>query len=105
GGDWDERHISVPITTLQQMKKGSDTVSTVYIAYNDKLTPEQAIKYGDDLKNKLKSRKSVSPDDENAIRVWNNAQNMNDTFAFMAVLTGIVGFIGMRTLLAGIIGI
>ncbi|MCW3159888.1 ABC transporter permease [Chryseobacterium oryctis] len=105
GGDWDERHISVPITTLQQMKKGSDTVSTVYIAYNDKLTPEQAIKYGDDLKNKLKSRKSVSPDDENAIRIWNNAQNMNDTFAFMAVLTGIVGFIGMGTLLAGIIGI
>lgn len=30
---------------------------------------------------------------------------MNDTFAFMAVLTAIVGFIGMGTLLAGIIGI
>ncbi len=30
---------------------------------------------------------------------------MNDTFTFMAVLTAIVGFIGMGTLLAGIIGI
>jgi putative ABC transport system permease protein len=39
GGDWDERHITVPITTLQQMKKGSDTVNTIYIAYNDKLIP------------------------------------------------------------------
>lgn len=105
GGDWDERHISVPISTLQQMKKGSDTVSTAYIAYDEKLTPDQAIKYGDELKEKLKSRKSVSPDDENGVRVWNNAQNMSDTFVFMAVLTAIVGFIGLGTLLAGIIGI
>lgn len=105
GGDRDERHITVPITTLQQMKKGSDTVNTAFITYSDKLTPEQAIKYGDELKDKLKSRKNVSPDDENGVRIWNNAKNMNDTFTFMAVLTAIVGFIGMGTLLAGIIGI
>ncbi|MDR6923442.1 MULTISPECIES: ABC transporter permease [Chryseobacterium] len=105
GGDRDERHITVPITTLQQMKKGSDTVNTVYIAYNEKLTPQEAIKYGDELKDKLKSRKNVSPDDENGVGVWNNAKNMEGTFQFMFVLTIIVGFIGMGTLLAGIIGI
>lgn len=105
GGDRDERHITVPITTLQQMKKGSDTVNIGYIAYNDKLTPDQAIAYGDELKDKLKARKNVSPDDENGVRVWNNAKNMSDTFAFMAVLTGIVAFIGLGTLIAGIIGI
>lgn len=105
GGDRDERHITVPISTLQQMKKGSDTISTVYIAYDEKLNPQQAIAYGDQLKERLKSRKNVSPDDENGVRVWNNAQNMNDTFTFMAVLTAIVAFIGMGTLLAGIIGI
>jgi len=105
GGDWDERHITVPITTLQQMKKGSDTVSTTFIAYNEKLTPQEAIKYGDELKDRLKARKNVAPDDENGVRVWNNAQNMNETFQFMAVLTLIVGFIGLGTLLAGIIGI
>jgi len=105
GGDWDERHISVPITTLQQMKKGSDTVSTVFIAYNDKLSPQEAIKYGDELQDRLKARKNVSPDDENGVRVRNNAKNMSDTFTFMAVITAIVTFIGLGTLLAGIIGI
>ncbi|KQT24050.1 ABC transporter ATP-binding protein [Chryseobacterium sp. Leaf405] len=105
GGDRDERHITVPITTLQQMKKGSDTISIGYIAYNEKLNPQQAIAYGDELKDRLKARKNVSPDDENGVRVWNNAKNMSDTFAFMAVLTGIVAFIGLGTLIAGIIGI
>ena len=105
GGDWDERHITVPITTLQQMKKGSDTLSTIYIAYSPKLSPDQAIKYGDELKDKLKARKKVSPDDESGVYVWNNAKNTGDSIQFLLVITSIVGFIGLGTLLAGIIGI
>ncbi len=105
GGDWDERMISVPISTLQQMKKGSDTVSTVFIAYDEKMTPEDAIKYSDKLKKDLKARKKVSPDDENGVFVRNRAEGLKDSFQFLFVITLIVGFIGMGTLLAGIIGI
>lgn len=105
GGDWDERMISIPISTLQQMKKGSDTVSTVYITYNENLSPEEAIKYSDELERKLKARKKVSPDDQNAVNVNNRAEGLKDSFMFLFVITLIVGFIGMGTLLAGIIGI
>lgn len=105
GGDWDERMITVPVTTLQQMKKGSDTISNIYLTYNPNLSPSEAIKYGDDLESKLKSKHKVSPDDDNAIVVRNNASNMEDTIKFMFVLTLIVGFIGLGTLMAGIIGI
>ena len=105
GGDWDERMISIPISTLQQMKKGSDTVNTVYIAYDEKLNPEQAIAYSDQLKKELKARKKVSPDDENAVVVRNRAEGLKDSFQFLFVITMIVGFIGLGTLLAGIIGI
>ena len=105
GGDWDERHIVVPITTLQQLKKGSDTLSTIYIAYNPNMSPDEAIAYGDELKNKLKARKKVSPEDEEGVRVWNNAKNTGDSLMFLTVITAIVGFIGLGTLLAGIIGI
>ncbi|MHA6697131.1 ABC transporter permease [Chryseobacterium sp. A321] len=105
GGDWDERMITVPVTTLQQMKKGSDTLSNIYITYNPNLSPSEAIKYGEDLESKLKSKHKVSPDDNNAIVVRNNASNMEDTIKFMFVLTLIVGFIGLGTLMAGIIGI
>ena len=105
GGDWDERQITVPISTLQKMKKSSDTVSTVYITYDPKMSPDEALKYSDELEKKLKARKNVSPEDENGIIVRNNAKNMGETFRFMFVLAAIVGFIGMGTLLAGIIGI
>ncbi|WDT68147.1 ABC transporter permease [Cloacibacterium sp. TD35] len=105
GGDWDERMISIPISTLQQMKKGSDTVNRVFIAYDENLKPEQAIAYSDQLKKELKARKKVSPDDENAVIVRNRAESLKDSFQFLFVITMIVGFIGMGTLLAGIIGI
>lgn len=105
GGDWDERMISVPISTLQQMKKGSDTISTVFIAYNENLSPDQALVYSKKLEKDLKTRKKVSPDDENAIKIRNNAESLKDSFMFLFVITIIVGFIGLGTLLAGIIGI
>lgn len=105
GGDWDERMISVPISTLQQMKKSSDTISTVFIAYDENMKPEQAIEYSNQLKKELKARKKVSPDDENGVSVHNRAEGLKDSFMFLFVITIIVGFIGMGTLLAGIIGI
>ena len=103
GGDQDERMISVPISTLQQLKKGSDTLSRIFITYNQNLSPDQAIQYSDNLEKKLKKDLKVSPDDENAVRVNNNAKNMEKTFQFLLIITLIVGFIGLGTLLAGII--
>lgn len=105
GGDWEERMISVPISTLQQIKKGSDTINSIHLTYNQALTPKQAVAFGDQLEKDLKAKKKISPDDENGLRVNNNAENTEKTFQFLLILTLIVGFIGIGTLLAGIIGI
>lgn len=105
GGDWDERHISVPLSTLQQMKKGSDTISTIMLSYNQKLTPDQAVEYGQEIEKTIRKRHQISPDDQQGIFVNNNASNTKDSFAFLFVITAVVGFIGLGTLLAGIIGI
>jgi len=97
--------ISIPISTLQQMKKGSDTISTVFIAYDEKLQPAEDIDYGKKIEKELKARKKVAPEDQNGIRIRNNAEDLKESFTFLFVITIIVGFIGMGTLLAGIIGI
>ncbi len=105
GGDFDERMITVPVSTLQQLKKGSDTVSQIFITYNPNLSPDEALKYGEKIEKELKAKNKVAPDDENGIIVRNNAKNMAQTFQFLFIITLIVGFIGLGTLLAGIIGI
>ena len=105
GGDFEERNITIPITTLQQLKKGSDTLSGITITYDPTMSPQEAIAYGDKIEKDLKKNLQVSPDDENAVIVRNNAKNMENTFQFLLIITIIVGFIGMGTLLAGIIGI
>lgn len=105
GGDFDERMISIPISTLQQIKKGSDELNNIFIAYDENLPPDQAIAYGEKLEKELRAIKKVSPDDQNAVGVNNRAEGLKDSFTFLFVITMIVGFIGMGTLLAGIIGI
>lgn len=104
-GDWENRMISIPISTLQQIKKSSDSITSIDLTYNPSLTPDEAIEYSNAIKQNLKQKHKVSPDDENAIIVRNMAENLKDTYQFMFVLTFIVGFIGFGTLFAGIIGI
>ena len=104
-GDWAERSISIPITTMQQLKKSSDTISEISLTYNMELSPDEAIQFGEELKNQLQERKKVSPEDERAIWVFNNAENTKNGTMFLSVIIIIVGFIGIGTLVAGIIGI
>lgn len=105
GGDWDERHVIIPLSTLQQMKKGSDSVSTIMLSYNPEMSPDQAIKYGKDLEKQIKENHKISPDDKQAVIIRNNAENNQSSFIFIFVITIVVGFIGLGTLIAGIIGI
>ena len=104
-GDWAERSISIPITTMQQLKNSSDTISEISLTYNMELSPDEAIQFGEELKNQLQERKKVSPEDEQAIWVFNNAENTKNGTMFLSVIIIIVGFIGIGTLVAGIIGI
>ena len=79
GGDWDERMISIPISTLQQMKKGSVTVRTVYIAYDETLNPGLALAYRDRLKRECRARKRVSPEDAIAVVVRIRSGGLKDS--------------------------
>lgn len=105
GGDWEERSISIPLSTLQKMKKNSDTLSDITLTYRPEMTPDEAIEYSKRIEKQLKQRHKVSPEDQSAIWINNNAENLKNTFTFLFILTLIVGFIGLGTLLAGIIGI
>ena len=105
GGDNDERFIYTPFTTYQGMYKPNDELDYFGLTFNPKLNVDQAIAFGNLLTKIMKEKHSVDPRDQAAIRVRNYAEGTRDVQAFMMVLNVIIIFIGIGTLVAGIIGI
>ncbi len=105
GGDNDERFIYTPFTTLQGMYKENDEVDYVGLTFNPALNVDQALNFSNSLTKMLKDKHSVDPRDQGAIRVRNYAEGTKNVQQFMTVLNVIILFIGIGTLVAGIIGI
>ncbi len=105
GGDQDERFIYAPFTTIQSMYKPFDEIDQFGLTYNPKLNIEQALLFTNLLTKVLKEKHGVDPKDQAAIRVQNYAEGAKNVQQFMMVLNVIILFIGIGTLVAGIIGI
>lgn len=105
GGSNDERYIYAPFTTVQSLYGNTDDIGDVGLTYNPKLSVDEAISFGYSLTKALKDKHDVAPDDQRAIRVFNYAEGNKNTSNFMLVLNLIILFIGIGTLIAGIIGI
>ena len=105
GGDNDERYIYTPFTTFQGIYKPNDELDYFGLTFNPKLSVDQALAFSNLLTKMLKEKHNVDPRDQRAIRVRNYAEGTRDVQAFMMVLNIIILFIGIGTLIAGIIGI
>lgn len=105
GGDNDERYIYTPFTTFQSMYKPNDELDYFGLTFNPNLSVEQAISFSNLLTKVLKEKHNVDPRDQGAIRVRNYAEGTRNVQAFMMVLNIIILFIGIGTLIAGVIGI
>lgn len=105
GNSEEERQVFVPLSTIQLMYKNTDEVDGITLTYNPKLSLDEAVAFGNQLLKSLKEKFNVHPRDIRAIRVRNYAEANRDVGSFMGVLNIIILFIGMGTLIAGIIGI
>jgi putative ABC transport system permease protein len=105
GGDGDERFIYVPFTTMQGIYKPNDEIDRFGLTFNPSLNVDKAIAFSNLLTKLLKEKHNVDPRDQGAIRVRNYAEGTRDVQNFMMVLNFIILFIGIGTLIAGIIGI
>ncbi len=105
GGDNDERYIYTPFTTMQGMYKPNDELDYIGLTFNPKLSIDQALAFSNSLTKMLKEKHNVDPRDQAAIRVRNYAEGTKNVQQFMMVLNVIILFIGIGTLIAGIIGI
>lgn len=105
GNDNEESQVFVPLSTLQLMYKNTDEIDRITLTYNPKLSLDEAVTFGNELLSSLKQKFNVHPRDIRAIRIRNYAETNRDVGQFMGVLNLIILFIGLGTLIAGIIGI
>jgi len=105
GGDNDERYIYTPFTTLQGLYMENDELDYIGLTFNPKLNVDQALSFSNSLTKSMKEKHNVDPRDQGAIRVRNYAEGTKNVQQFMGVLNVIILFIGIGTLVAGIIGI
>ena len=105
GGDREERLIYIPYTSLQKIKKNTDEIDQIILSYKPEIGYEGAIEFEQKLEKFLKSRKGIDPRDRGGIYIRNVADNLKENQQFASVLQLIITFIGIGTLIAGIIGI
>jgi len=105
GGDNEERFIYIPYTTRQSLEKGNDKVDQIIVAFKPELGHAGALAFEKELRKFLKEKKSISPKDPNGIFIRNIADQLKQNQQFANVLQLIVTFVGLGTLIAGIIGI
>lgn len=105
GGDGDERYIYTPFTTAQGIYRKNGELDRFGLTFNPKLSTSEALAFTSLLTKKLKDKHNVHPRDQAAIRVQNYAEGTQQVNGFMFGLNVIILFIGIGTLIAGIIGI
>ncbi len=104
GGDSeeDQNTIFIPFTTLQQVYNYGDVVGWYAITSIDNVPAEEVEKKVIDL---LKTRHSVSPDDDHAIGHWNMTEEFKRLTGLFTGINILVWIVGFGSLLAGVIGI
>lgn len=105
GGDNEERFIYIPYTTRQLLEKGNDKIDQIILAFKPQLGHAGSLGFEKKLRTFLKQKKSIAPSDANGIYIRNVADDLKRNQSFASVLQIIVTFVGLGTLIAGIIGI
>ncbi len=105
GGDEEERMLYIPYTTLQKLQKNTDKVDQIILSYDPKIGYSGAMDLEEQLMTFLKKKKDIDPKDRSGIYIRNVADNLKENQRFASILQLVISFIGIGTLIAGIIGI
>jgi len=97
-----ENAVFIPFTTFQKAFNSGDRMGWMAIAVEDN-TPVAFVEK--QIKDILKAKYDIPPDDERAIGSFDMSEIFNNITAFTTVLKGFSFFVGIFTLLAGVIAI
>ena len=104
-GDREERQVYLSYTTLQLMEKNNDKIDQIIVSFKQELGYVGALAFEKQLGEFFKSKKVIDPTDKSGLYIRNTTERVRQNQRFASTLQIIVAFVGIGTLIAGIIGI
>lgn len=108
-GEREETRIYLPISTTQKIFGGSDKISTLFYTlkktdnYEDALA--QSEKFTEDLKQLLRNKNTIAPDDESALGVHNSVIEAKQFYDLNVYIRLFFWWVGICTIIAGVVGV
>ncbi|WP_396635590.1 ABC transporter permease [Maribacter sp. R77961] len=104
-GDNEERRIYIPYTTRQLIEKNTDKINQIVIGFKPEIGYSGAMAFQRSLDKFMRSKKFISPEDQNGLFIRNVADQLKQNQQFAGILQLIVSIVAFGTIIAGIIGI
>lgn len=95
----------VPFTTITSIYNPSKQLNQFTITVNGLKTAEQNDQFNDQVRNSLARKHEFSPQDENAVYIWNMLEEYLQTMKIFNAINLFVWIVGIGTLIAGIVGV
>ncbi len=109
GGEREESRVYIPITTVQRAFGGSDKISNMFFTLKKTNDYDQALaqskKFTEDLKQLLKSKNVVAPDDDGGIGVNNSVEDAKQFYDLNLYIRLFFWWVGICTIIAGVVGV
>ncbi|WP_439181472.1 ABC transporter permease [Carboxylicivirga taeanensis] len=102
--DRDRKNLYMPLTTTQRVFNGNNRLSEMAISTNATTVAENK-RIEEAVRNTLMERHRVSPEDKQAIGIWNTLENFKQAQGVFAGIRMFVWVIGIMTIIAGIVGV
>lgn len=105
GGEGEREKIYIPITTSQTAFNGADNVHMAMFTLKPDVTIDDSKQIARAAVEALAESHHFSPDDTQAVRVNNNAEQFENFLQIFRGISVFVAFMGISSLVAGVIGV
>lgn len=108
-GEREESRVYMPMTTNQRAYGAGDKISGMMFVLNKKSNYDEALaqskKFTDGIKELLKSKNVIAPNDDSAIGVYNSVEEAKQFYDLNLFIRLFFWWVGICTIIAGVVGV
>ncbi len=109
GGEREETRAYLPLTTVQKTFGGGDKISNLFFTLKKTSNYDEALaqseKFTQDLKDLLKSKNMVAPEDDSGVGVYNSVKDAKQFYDLNLYIRLFFWWVGICTIIAGVVGV